>query len=128
MTEIINILVDHSLNFQKEGVTQPPWIHFQFEGNWFISNIIIYNRQNFPNRQIPAINRLFPFEIRIINEAGIEQRCQDKQFQVGDPEIPENSTFPITINCGNLIGSSLKLIGFHEEKILNICEIKIIGW
>ena len=110
-----------SQNFQEE-VTQPPWIQFHFEKSWFISNITIHNRQDC------CPERLFPFEILIINEAGVEQRCQDKQFQVGDPEIPNEDTFTIEINCGNLVGNSLKLIGLHEKKILQICEMKIFGW
>jgi len=71
--------------------------------------------------------RLFPFEIRIIDANSNERKCQGKAFNVGDKEIPSPKTNPIRINCGNLIGTSLRLISFNKERILNLCEIKIMG-
>ena len=56
---------------------QQPWVRFQFDESWFIGDVIIHNRRD------AVVDRLFPFEMVVTNEAGLEQRCQDKQFQVG---------------------------------------------
>ena len=61
------------------------------------------------------------------NELGQVHKCQGKTFNVGDPEIPSVNTNPIRVQCGNLRGNSVKLVGKVNEYI-NICEVNIFGY
>jgi len=96
------------------------WIRFKFDKPQFINYVVIYNRVDC------CKERLFPFEILVSDEVGQVRKCQGKSFNIGDPEIPSTATNPIRIECGNLRGNSVKLVGKVNEYI-NICEVEIFG-
>ena len=82
--------------------------------------MVIYNRVDC------CKERLFPFEILVTDEFGKVRKCQGKSFNIKDKEIPSAATNPIRIDCGNLRGNSVKLVGKKNEYI-NICEVEIFG-
>merc|ERR1711962_557310 len=97
------------------------WILFKFAEPRFINEVVINNRVDC------CKERLFPFELHVTNEFGQVHKCQGKSFNVGDPEIPSVNTNPIRIQCGNLRGNSVKLVGKVSDYI-NICEVNIFGY
>lgn len=97
------------------------WILFEFAEPRFINEVVINNRVDC------CKERLFPFELHVTNELGQVHKCQGKPFNVGDPEIPSVNTNPIRVQCGNLRGNSVKLVGKVNEYI-NICEVNIFGY
>merc|ERR1719159_520264 len=101
------------------------WILFDFAEPRFINEVVINNRIDGHK------DWLFPFELHVTNELGQVHKCQGltpgKSFEVGDPEIPSVNTNPIRINCGNLRGNSVKLVGKVGE-FLTICEVNIFGY
>ena len=82
--------------------------------------MVIYNRVDC------CEERLFPFEILITDEFAKVHKCQGKSFDIKDKEISSAATNPIHIDCGNLRGNSVKLVGKKNEHI-NICEVEIFG-
>merc|ERR1719334_1524079 len=101
------------------------WILFEFAEPRFINEVVINNRVDC------CKERLFPFELHVTNELGQVHKCQGltpgKSFEVGDPEIPSVNTNPIRIQCGNLRGNSVKLVGKVSDYI-NIREVNIFGY
>ena len=115
----------------------PPWIQFDFHESRVIQEVVIVNRPSC------CQFRLFPFQILIGFEGKEWRACQDKTFDVNDPEIihftsnralfpsvknMEALNHPIKISCGpSFAGNVLKIVGFNKEPILNLCEIEIHG-
>ena len=99
--------------------SSPPWIQFEFHTAYFIGNVEIYNRRDC------CKERLFPFDLLILTEDDSWEKCQNKSFDIGDPEIPSVDTEPIVIHCGDVFGKSIKLTTL---RVINICEVKVFGY
>ena len=99
------------------------WIFFQFDRPRFVREVVIYNWVKFPQR-------LFPFEIRVIDEHGRINKCQGKSFDLGNPGV-NIQTNPIRIQCFDLRGNSMRLVGisdYYQYLSLFVSEIEIIGY
>jgi len=68
-------------------------INFSFSEPRFIKEVIIFNREEC------CRDRLFPFDLLLIDEDGVERKCQDKSFNVGDAEIQSEDQNKIKIEC-----------------------------
>ena len=100
-------------------------MNFDFGQPRHVYGVVIHNRIK-PGGC--CAGRLFPFDIVVTDENGNRKKCQNKRFNVGDPEIPSARTIPIVIRCGDdFIGNSLKLTTYNTDKYLNVCEITIFG-
>jgi len=104
----------------KESSTAP-WINFEFSERRFVKEVIIFNRQGC------CRERLFPFDLILTDEKGVSRKCQGKSFDVGDPEISSKEQIKVKIECDEF-AKSVKLVGLHSKKLLNICEMIIIGF
>ena len=96
------------------------WVNFKFAKPQFIRGVVIYNRVDC------CKERLFPVEILVRDEFNHLHKCQGKSFKVGDPEIPSVNTNPIRIDCGAVRGTAVVIR--VQNRILNICEVKIFGY